>query len=153
MRGATLTRVATTAPSAARSVVTVTGPAWVRRRQPAGAVPLRVGYGRGDRRVAAERHLGERAEVPDVQGAVVGVHHERRLRVADVGRRRQHHRVVGAARVEHHPGRVATLGIRAERHVAQYLHAQTVAPGPLPRRRIWRLLVRALYVGCTAPNR
>ena len=31
MRGATLTRVATREPSAARSVVTVTGPAWVRR--------------------------------------------------------------------------------------------------------------------------
>ena len=67
--------------------------------------------------MAAEGHLGERAEVPDLD-MVGALDQERRLREPHLGGDVEHPGIGESLRVEDHPGGIASRGIRAERAVA-----------------------------------
>ena len=82
--------------------------------------PLALGQrdARGDRRMAAERDLGDRAEVADAVGAgairAIG-RQERGLRVAHVGRDPEHLGIVRVCHADPYAGRVAAGRVERER--------------------------------------
>jgi hypothetical protein len=70
----------------------------------------------------AEGHLGEGAEVPDPEAALVRapvIHQEGRLGESDLSRDLLHPRVVQPRRIEYHAGRVTALAVAIEGGVPQ----------------------------------
>ena len=110
-----------------------------------GAVPLGSCHRRSDGCVAAEGHLGERAEVPDLD-AVGALDQERRLREPHLGGDVEHPGIGESLRIEDHPGGIAARGIRAERAVAD--HIGRGFPPILARRGRHRVLDRCGRVVC-----
>ena len=106
------------------------------RREPA----LGEGDAAGDRRVAAERHLGQRAEVADAEPpdrARAVRRKERRLRVADLGGDPLHLAVGGQGVADPDARRVAATRVGGERrqpqerasHRVEYVGGRDVGKG------------------------
>jgi hypothetical protein len=89
-------------------------------------VRLRVGHRRRDRGVTAERHLGERAEIPYGKASILARRGERGLREAHLRRGVLHRRIVQTGGVENHAGRIPTRPIVTERYITLNIHDPTI---------------------------